>query len=101
MREMENFSNYIWVLLDEDNNLDSGWKPPTKYYSLEWLQIKLSSTLVSGSCRVTLVVAFGFWPKILGCGGDLWMNGTLSFYECRLSGGDYSEVVETLKPYLL
>ena len=29
------------------------------------------------------------------------MNGTLSFYEDRLSGGDTQELVETLEPYLL
>ena len=38
-------------------------------------------------CRVTLVVAFGFLVKKYG---KRWrhMNGTLSFYECRLSDGD-------------
>ena len=29
------------------------------------------------------------------------MNGTLSFYECRFSGGGYQEVFGTLKPYLM
>ena len=43
--------------------------------------------LIGDSCRVTLVVAFGFLPQNLGRCYEP-MNGTLSFYECRLSGGD-------------
>ena len=37
--------------------------------------------------RVTLVIAFGFLPQNFG---RWWgpMNGPLSFYECRFSGGD-------------
>ena len=37
--------------------------------------------------RVTLVVAFGFLPQNFG---KWWgpTNTTLSFYECRFSGGD-------------
>ena len=37
--------------------------------------------------RVTLVVAFGFCPKILGGGRDLQII-LLSFYECRFDDGD-------------
>ena len=46
-----------------------------------------SGTIIGGSCSVTLVVAFVFLPQIFG---RWWgpVNGTLSFYECRLSGGD-------------
>ena len=43
--------------------------------------------VIGGSCRVTLVVAFGLLPQNFGW----WQgppNGTLSFYECRLSGED-------------
>ena len=29
------------------------------------------------------------------------MNGTLPFYECRLTGGDTMRGVGTLKPYLM
>ena len=45
------------------------------------------------------MVAFGFLPR--NC-GRWWgpMNGTLSFYECRFSGGCH-EVVVTLKRYLM
>ena len=49
---------------------------PTKlvYYfknrkNILWAMVKI----FSGSCIVTLVVAFGFLPKILGGGGDLRM----------------------------
>ena len=38
---------------------------------------------ISVPCRVTLVVAFGFLPQNFGT-----KNGTLLFYECRLSVGD-------------
>ena len=46
-----------------------------------------SLKLIGGSCRVTLVVAFGFLSQNFGrwCGPR---NGTLSFYEWRSSGGD-------------
>ena len=37
-----------------------------------------------GSCRVTLVLAFAFLLQLFG----KWRNDTLSFYECKLSGGD-------------
>ena len=37
--------------------------------------------------RVTLVAAFGFLPKKIWEGGEV-VNGTLPFYECRVSGGD-------------
>ena len=36
--------------------------------------------------RVILVIAF--CPRILGGGGDLFVKGTLSFYERMLSGRD-------------
>ena len=47
--------------------------------------------LIGGSCRVTLVVAFGF---LLQNFGRWWSpkNGTLSFYECMSVGC----VVQTL-----
>ena len=58
--------------------------------------------MIVDSCRITLVVAFGFLPQTFErwwepMNGTLsfymcewWgpMNGTLSFYECRLSNGD-------------
>ena len=43
----------------------------------------ITLVFISGSCRVTLVVAFGFLPQNFGT-----KNGTLLFYECRLSVGD-------------
>ena len=42
--------------------------------------------LVAQDCRVTLVVAFGFLPRNFRRQGST--NGTLSLYECRMSGGD-------------
>ena len=48
--------------------------------------------VIGDCCKITLLLAFS--SKILG----RWhghMNGTLLFYQCRLSGGG------TLKPYLL
>ena len=54
--------------------------------------------------KVILVVAFDFFIKNFGRWQGL-LNAILSFYDCRLSGGDtqrgHSEVVETLKSYLL
>ena len=53
--------------------------------------------IIGGSCRVTLVVAFGFLPQNFG----RWkgpMNGTLSFYECRLSGGELRDSGDTITP---
>ena len=50
--------------------------------------------------KVTLVFAFVFFPIILGGGVGLWMV-ILPFYECRFSGGDIHEVVQTFKPYLM
>ena len=41
--------------------------------------------------RVTLVVAFGFSPEILG-GGRGSVNGALIFYECSLSGVDIQKL---------
>ena len=49
------------------------------------LQVKLYF-LIDGSCGITFVVAFGFLSQNFG----RWQgptNGTLSFYECRLSDG--------------
>ena len=42
--------------------------------------------MVAQDCRVTLVVAFGFLPRNFRRQGST--NGTLSLYECRMSGGD-------------
>ena len=52
--------------------------------------------LIGGSCRV-LLVAFGFFPQVLGGDGDLPMV-LLSFYECRLSGGDTQKWWEQSNP---
>ena len=43
--------------------------------------------IIGGSCRVSLVVTFSFFPE------NFWKwrehtNGTWSFYECLLSDGD-------------
>ena len=43
--------------------------------------------IIFGGSRVTLVVAFHFLLPNLGRRRGP-MNGTLSFYECTLSGGD-------------
>ena len=49
--------------------------------------IRFISSFIGGSCRVTLVAAFGFLPPNFR---RWWgpMNGTLSFCECRLNDGD-------------
>ena len=69
------------------------------------LEQKIISTpyfcFVGGSCGVLLVVACGFLPQNFG---KWWgsLNCTLSFYECMLSSWTtHSEVLRTLKPYLL
>ena len=49
-----------------------------------------------GGSLVTLVVAFGFCPKILGGGGDLRMM-VLLFNECSLSGRDTQPQLAVLK----
>ena len=46
-----------------------------------WMSKVFQSRFICGSCRDTLVVVFGFCPKILGGGGS-----TLSLGECRLNG---------------
>ena len=68
--------------------MDTDWAESFR----QWLAGVLTSVmpiwdLIGGSCRVTLVIAFGFLPQTYG---RWWgpMNGTLSFYECRFSGGD-------------
>ena len=55
--------------------------------------------LIGGSCRVTLVVAFGFFPQnFTRRQQPTKYVGALSFYGCRLSGGDFlhSQVVRIL-----
>ena len=51
-------------------------------------QLEITTMITFGGfCRVTLVVASGFLPQNF----RRWqgsMNGTLSFYKCRLSSGD-------------
>ena len=56
------------------------------YHSLD-VGSNVQLLIFGGSYRVTLVVAFDFLPQNFG----EWqgpINGTLSLYECRLSGGD-------------
>ena len=55
--------------------------------TLSLTMIILYRIVIGGSCRVTLVDTFGFLPQNFG---RWWgpMNGTFSFYECRLNGGD-------------
>ena len=55
--------------------------------ALSLTMIILYRIVFGGSCRVTLVDTFGFLPQNFG---RWWgpMNGTFSFYECRLNGGD-------------
>ena len=63
-------------------------------------QLPFIKWLIAGSSRVTLVVTFGFLSQNF----DRWqgpMNGSLSFYEFRLSGGDTQQVVRTHRPYPL
>ena len=52
----------------------------TRYHLLQTTQFEPNCTgrgseytIFGGSCRVTLVVAFSFCPKILGGGADPWM----------------------------
>ena len=62
-----------------------------------WCVCDIAFDLCDGIC--IFFVIGGSESHLKGCLGP--MNGTLSFYECRLSGGDIQMAVGTPKPYLL
>ena len=73
------------------------WPPVNRMDSIYWCKKQFVISKVGGSCRVTLVVDFGFLSQNFG---RWWgpMNDTLSFYECRLSGGDTQTPLGVIKP---